>query len=167
MKSLSIFPICVIFLRAALISFGKKNYSYKQYSYTGHIVPQCHIQTSGIQNSWSWHIIFMESLFLRIRKWKEYNYFVPYNNHNLSIAVITANLQKFATLWPSTNDVSVVGVMHSLWRKVENLQTIFYNHYNFAALCLPPPWVWQLTAVSFSATIPVICYFCWPQLANS
>ena len=39
----------------------------------------------------------MESLILIKGKWKEYNYFVPYNNCNLPIAVITANLQKFAT----------------------------------------------------------------------
>jgi len=137
-KSLSIFPICVIFLHAALISSGTKNYSYKQYSYTGSIVPQRNLQTSCIQNSWSWHTIFMESLFLRKRKWKEYKYFVTYNNRNLPIAVITANLQKFATQWPSVNDGLVVGVMQSLWCKVGNMQTMFYNHYNFAALCLPP-----------------------------
>jgi len=137
-KSLPIFPICVIFLHAALISSGTKNYSYKQYSYTGSNAPQCNLQTSRIQNSWSWHTVFMESLFLRKRKWKEYNYFVTYNNRNLPIAVITANLQMFATHWPSVNDDLVVGVMQSLWCKVGNLQTMFYDHYKFAALCLPP-----------------------------
>jgi len=62
-KSLSIFPVCVIYLHAALIYSGTKNYSYKQYSCTGSIVPQRNLQTFrtlGPDTQYSWNQCFWE-----------------------------------------------------------------------------------------------------------